>query len=69
MDQHSYYKREKMQVQRCKLFGYMLCLLVTARSYDWGGSGLIRAKASSSTHLNNVSVEELVIGRKEGRRE
>ena len=53
MDQHLCYGREKMQVQRCKLFGYMLCLLVTARSYDWGGSGLIRAEVSSSAHLNN----------------
>lgn len=46
-----------MKVQRCKLFGCMLCLLVTARSYDWGGSGVIRVKASNRTHLNKTGLE------------
>ena len=36
----------------------MLCLLVTACSYDWGGSVLITEEKATDAHLREENVED-----------
>ena len=40
------------------MFGCMLCLLVTACSYDWGGSVLITEEKATDAHLGEENVED-----------
>ena len=49
---------KRMKNQWCKMFGCMLCLLVTACSYDWGGSVLITEEKATDAHLREENVED-----------
>ena len=49
---------KRMKDQWCKMFGFMLCLLVTACSYDWGGSVLIIEEKAADAHLGEENVED-----------